>query len=85
MSAAYQPPGDSWLLPPGEELERLYQAALVGSMRDIQQLADHLGKVDPRYAAFATRVAELARAYQSRALVQLLERCRSGSTELQAH
>ncbi|HEV7445667.1 MAG TPA: response regulator, partial [Steroidobacteraceae bacterium] len=88
VPAAHQPARDSWLLPPGEELERLYQAALVGSMREIQQLADHLGTLDPRYVVFATRLSELAKAYQSRALVQLLERCRSGSstaTELESH
>jgi signal transduction histidine kinase/DNA-binding NarL/FixJ family response regulator len=85
VSAAYPPARESWPLPPSEELERLYQAALVGSMRDIQQLADHLGKLDPRYAAFATRISELAKAYQSRALVQLLERCRSDAAELEAH
>jgi hypothetical protein len=54
-------------------------------MREIQQLADHLRKVDPRYTAFATRISELAKAYQSRALVQLFERCRSGATEVKAH
>jgi CheY-like chemotaxis protein len=88
VPAAHQPARDSWLLPPGEELERLYQAALVGSMREIQQLADHLGTLDPRYVVFATRLSELAKAYQSRALVQLLERCRSGAstaTELESH
>jgi CheY-like chemotaxis protein len=85
VSVAYQPARDSWLLPPSEELERLYQATLAGSMRDIQQLADHLCRVDPRYAAFATRISELAKAYQSRALVQLLERCRGGAAELEAH
>jgi signal transduction histidine kinase/CheY-like chemotaxis protein len=88
VPAAHQPARDNWLLPPGEELERLYQAALVGSMREIQQLADHLGKLDPRYVVFATRLSELAKAYQSRALVQLLERCRSGAstaTELESH
>ena len=88
VPAASQPARDSWLLPPGEELERLYQAALVGSMREIQQLADQLAKLDPRYVVFATRLSELAKAYQSRALVQLLERCRSGTTtvtELESH
>jgi len=84
-AASYQPASDGWLLPPSEELERLYQAALVGSMREIQLLADHLGKLDPRYSAFATRIAELAKAYQSRALVQLLERCRTGAAELESH
>jgi CheY-like chemotaxis protein len=84
-AASYQPARDGWLLPPSEELERLYQAALVGSMREIQLLADHLGKLDPRYSAFATRIAELAKAYQSRALVQLLERCRAGAAELESH
>ncbi|MFL6605823.1 MAG: ATP-binding protein [Steroidobacteraceae bacterium] len=85
VSPAYQPARDSWLLPPSEELERLYQAALVGSMREIQQLADRLGKLDRRYVVFATRIAELAKEYQSRALVQLLERCRSAATELESH
>jgi hypothetical protein len=85
VSPAYQPARDSWLLPPSEELERLYQAALVGSMREIQQLADRLGKLDRRYIVFATRIAELAKEYQSRALVQLLERCRSAATELESH
>jgi signal transduction histidine kinase/DNA-binding NarL/FixJ family response regulator len=88
VPAAHEPERDSWLLPPGKELEQLYQAALAGSMREIQQLADDLGKLDPRYVVFATRLAELAKAYQSRALVQLLERCRSGAstaTELESH
>jgi signal transduction histidine kinase/DNA-binding NarL/FixJ family response regulator len=88
VPAASEPARDSWLLPPAEEIERLYQAALVGSMREIQQLADHLGQLDPRYVVFATRLSELAKAYQSRALVQLLERCRSGAstaTELESH
>jgi signal transduction histidine kinase/CheY-like chemotaxis protein len=86
VQAAGQPVRDSWLVPPGEELEQLYQAALVGSMREIQQLADNLGRLDPRYVLFAKRLSELAKAYQSRALVQLLERCRSGATtELESH
>ena len=71
------PESNTWLLPPDAELERLYQAALAGSMREIQQLAEGLVKLDPRYTTFAARLLQLAKAYQSLALVQLLERCRS--------
>jgi signal transduction histidine kinase/DNA-binding NarL/FixJ family response regulator len=60
-------------IPPQEEMERLHQLALAGNMRDIRRFASHIEQLDRRYASFAVRLQELAREYQSKAIVALVE------------
>jgi signal transduction histidine kinase/DNA-binding NarL/FixJ family response regulator len=60
-------------IPPQEEMERLHQLALAGNMRDIRRFASHIEQLDRRYASFAARLQELAREYQSKAIVALVE------------
>jgi hypothetical protein len=59
--------------PPPQEMERLHQLALAGNMRDIRRFAEHIGQLDARYRPFGERLQELAREYQSKAIVQLVE------------
>ena len=61
------------VIPPQEEMERLHQLALAGSMRDIRSFAEHIVQLDERYRPFAGRLQELARDYQSKAIVSLVE------------
>jgi PAS domain S-box-containing protein len=66
------PPG-AILAPPPEEMALLHRFALLGSMRDIQQRAQHLVVLDKRYEVFAARLRTLAAAYESQALLSLIE------------
>jgi PAS domain S-box-containing protein len=65
---------DSGLVyPPLEEMQVLRQLARTGNMRSVRERAEHLRRLDPRYAAFAARLATLAEACQSRAITALVE------------
>lgn len=66
------------LPPPQQELEALYALAQRGSMRDIIQYATHLIELDERYRPFAEQLRLLARGYQTRAILNLVEQYRDG-------
>ncbi|MPW18779.1 hypothetical protein GCT13_18205 [Paraburkholderia sp. CNPSo 3157] len=57
----------------------LHQLARDGNMR-IVQWAERIAASDPAHAAFAARLHQLARAYQSKAILQLVERYLEGNT-----
>jgi signal transduction histidine kinase/DNA-binding NarL/FixJ family response regulator len=57
--------------PPRAQLEQLYRFAREGDMRAIRQLADDIDALDAGHAAFAQLLRQLAREYQSKALVEL--------------
>ena len=59
--------------PPPEEMRRLYRLAQVGNMREVRQYAEHLAQLDERYRPFADRLQELAKKYQSKAILNLVE------------
>ncbi|MFY0578523.1 ATP-binding protein [Cystobacter fuscus] len=59
--------------PPQEQLAVLHQLALAGNMRDILHWATQLTNLGEQYGPFATKVIQLARGYQSRAIVGLVE------------
>jgi CheY-like chemotaxis protein len=68
------PRGDGQLVaPPAQELAVLYRLALLGSMREIAEEAAHLSELDGRYGAFADEVKVLAKGYQSKAILRLVE------------
>ena len=73
-----------FIVPPKDEIEKLYQLAQMGNMRNIGKQADYLKSLDPRYAAFAARLRDLAESYQSKAIVALIERYRTGQEGKQA-
>jgi CheY-like chemotaxis protein len=61
------------LAPPAQELAVLHRLALLGNMRDIAQRAAHLAELDRRYGAFADELKSLAKGYQSKAILRLVE------------
>ena len=69
------------VIPPQEEIEKLYQLARLGNMQNIRAQADYLKKLDPRYAVFARQLHKLADNYQSKAIVALVERYRTKQEE----
>jgi CheY-like chemotaxis protein len=66
--------------PPAQELAVLHRLALLGNMRDIAREAGHLSELDGRYDAFADELKGLAKAYQSKAILRLVERHMNGGS-----
>ena len=58
--------------PPDSEIDVLRQLALQGNMRDLRSRADHIEALDARYAGFADKLRQLAKAYQSKAILELV-------------
>ncbi|OAJ54941.1 hybrid sensor histidine kinase/response regulator [Paraburkholderia ginsengiterrae] len=65
---------DNPIVPPPEEMATLHRFALLGSMRAIVHHADYLINLDARYEAFATQLRRLASAFESQALLSMIER-----------
>jgi CheY-like chemotaxis protein len=59
--------------PPAEELEVLYRVVQAGNMREIIAQAERLTRLDERYRAFASQLSALARGYQSKDVLHLVE------------
>src|SRR5262249_2193608 len=59
---------------PAQEMEILHRLAREGNMRDIVQRAAHLAELDERYRPFAEQLRLLAKGYQSKAILSLVER-----------
>ncbi|MES2356080.1 MAG: AAA family ATPase [Pseudomonadota bacterium] len=65
---------DELIIPPPDALEDLYQAALVGNMRVINQQADQLETRGAHYRPFADKLRQLTKAYQSIAILDMMKR-----------
>ncbi|KUI99686.1 ATP-binding protein [Vibrio sp. MEBiC08052] len=61
-----------WVTPPREQLEELHHLALLGNMRHIRNWAEGLKAEDSRYNAFAAQLIDMTKAFQSRAISQLV-------------
>ncbi|WP_280154933.1 ATP-binding protein [Piscinibacter sp. XHJ-5] len=66
--------------PPADELEELYRLARIGNMRTIREHAQQLRARDARYTPFADRLQRLASRFESRAILELIERYREKDT-----
>ena len=62
------------MIPPAPEMAALHRLAVLGNMRDIQAWASHVAEIDAGYGPFARQLSELARGYQSKAILSLVER-----------
>jgi CheY-like chemotaxis protein len=71
--AAEEENAQALIPPPQEQLEVLHQLALAGSMRDILHWVTQLTNLGEQYGPFATKVSQLARGYQSKAILGLVE------------
>jgi len=55
-------------------MESLRNLAKAGNMRAISEKAESLATSDARYRPFADKITQLARGYQSRALLNMMEK-----------
>jgi CheY-like chemotaxis protein len=76
-SAGEQAEAGDFVVPPQDEIEELYHLARLGNMQNISARADYLKGLDPRYAPFARQLQNLAKSYQSKAIVALVEQHRA--------
>jgi CheY-like chemotaxis protein len=60
--------------PSQQELEGLHHLAQLGNMRDIVQWAGRVAELDERYRPFADQLCLLAKGYQSKAILTLVQR-----------
>ena len=67
------------VVPPQKEMSALYQLALEGSMKDIRKQADHIEAIDSRYKPFADKLRVLAKSYQSKAILEMVNDCVEGN------
>lgn len=61
------------IAPPIEEMEILYELAMLGSMKKIHERAIYLGKLDEQYAPLANKLRDLAQSFQEKAIVNLIK------------
>jgi len=59
--------------PPEADLEILYELALMGKMRRIQEQATRLEELDEKYIPFAHKLQELAKEFEDEQILALLE------------
>ena len=72
-NAKWSPEEWAIVAPPQEEMEVLHRLAKLGNMREIMTQAERLSKLDERYRPFAIQLSSLAKAYQSKAVLRLVE------------
>ena len=63
----------SFVPPPPEELEVLFDRALRGNMREIRERADQVGQMDAKYKPFTEKLRHLAHDFQDKAILALIE------------
>jgi signal transduction histidine kinase/CheY-like chemotaxis protein len=61
------------LAPPTEDLEALYELAMMGRMRGIREKAQALEELDQKYRPFAHKLVELAKGFEDKQILALLE------------
>ncbi len=72
---------NDWCLPPPSDLRELQELARLGKRRRICDWADALAARDPKYAAFAEHVRQLAMDLRDREIRNLVESAGSGDGE----
>ena len=64
-------------IPPLEDLEALYELALLGNMKKISQWASELEEIDVQYQPLTQRLKQLSQDFQEKAIFNLVEECLS--------
>ncbi|MCP4605105.1 MAG: response regulator [Proteobacteria bacterium] len=69
----------SFVPPPSEELEILFDLAMRGNMHRICKRADQIVQTDERYRPFGEKLRQLARGFQDKAILALIEQSMEGN------
>jgi signal transduction histidine kinase/CheY-like chemotaxis protein len=67
-------PQQELIPPPPEEMAILYDLALQGNLRGIQERATRLEQLNEKYRPFASELQQLARGFEDKALIALIQR-----------
>ena len=59
---------------PAEEIDKLYELAMLGSMKKIKEQANYLEKLDNNYIYLARQLRQLADSFQEKAIFELIEK-----------
>ena len=70
-------PSQTAIALPPEEIEILYELAMLGSMQKIKERASYLEHLDSRYSPLAQRLRELAENFQDEEITNLIEQYRN--------
>jgi len=73
-AAATRESGESFVAPPAEKMEELFDLAMLGDMRKIEAWAAGLLAEDSRYRPFSEKLHDLARGFRTRAILEMAER-----------
>ncbi|NEQ41385.1 MAG: response regulator [Okeania sp. SIO3I5] len=65
---------ESIIPPPPEEMEILYEFAMLGSMRKIQERAAYLEELDQKYIPFAQHLKNLAQEFRDKEITDFVEK-----------
>ena len=60
--------------PPPEELTALYELAMMGDIRGIQQQAQRLEQLDERFVPFAKQLSQLAKGFQEKQILEFVRK-----------
>jgi len=63
----------NFVVPPAEELKKLYKMAKIGDIAAIEVEAQRISELDNKYAAFIDRILDLVSQFEDREIVKLLE------------
>ncbi|WP_375512002.1 ATP-binding protein [uncultured Nostoc sp.] len=66
-------PLEEMIFPPSEQLVNLYNAAKTGYIQEIQEEADSIKNLDPKYTVFANKILKLVENFDDEAIVNLIK------------
>ena len=69
-------PNQTFVAPPPEEIEILYELAMLGSMKKIKEHARYLEKLDHQYSPLTSKLRELAENFQEKEITNLINQYR---------
>jgi hypothetical protein len=64
----------SIVAPPRENLTALYELAMMGDIRGIQQQAKRLEQLDEQFAPFAKQLSQMAKGFQEKQILEFVRK-----------
>ena len=72
MPSGRKPNYDKIVPPPPEALDKLFNLALRGNLKEIIKQTETLEKTDPKYMSFASKLRQLAKEFQEKKILEML-------------
>jgi CheY-like chemotaxis protein len=72
-------PQNSFVAPPLEELTALYELAMMGDIRGIQEQAKRLQQLDEQFEPFAKQLRQLAKGFQEKQILEFVRKYMAGN------